>query len=161
PLPGRVSLAAAFPARVDLLPLLDSPYPPVRAAALRLLLGAGGKNADDARTKTAEDRSRAVQNVRQQLLFTAKAPRKRAPLPPPPADPAALKAACAKIIEELPGLEKRSAWEEMYLRADTLAAWSRAGHAAATDALIELTATKVQPFWYPGHVQRCLAATGG
>src|SRR5262249_13418397 len=46
PLPGRVSLAAAFPPKTDLLPLLDSPYPPVRAAALRLLLGAGGKNAD-------------------------------------------------------------------------------------------------------------------
>src|SRR5262249_18714180 len=41
PLPGRVSLAAAFPAKVDLLPLLDCPYPPLRAAALRLLLGAG------------------------------------------------------------------------------------------------------------------------
>ena len=37
----RVSLAAAFPPKSDLASLIDSPYPPVRAAALRLLLGHG------------------------------------------------------------------------------------------------------------------------
>src|SRR2546426_5208293 len=79
-LPGRVSLAAAFPPRTDLLPLLDSPYPPVRAAALRVLLGQGGKVAAEARTRSASDRSLAVSQVRQQLLFTPrpeKASRKR------------------------------------------------------------------------------------
>jgi hypothetical protein len=160
-LSGRVSLAAAFPVKGDLLPLLDSPYPPIRAAALRLL-GEDGKNGEAARMKTAGDRSIAVQNVRQQILFTPrpeKNPRQRKPLPPP-SDPAELKAACAKIIEELPGLEKRSEWAEMTWRAETLSAWSRAGHDAASDALAELTATKVQQFWYPGIVQKCLTSSG-
>src|SRR5262249_41911412 len=62
--PGRVSLAAAFPPKVDLLPLLESPYPPVRAAALRVLLGQGGKVAAEARTRTAADRGLAVSPVR-------------------------------------------------------------------------------------------------
>jgi HEAT repeat protein len=161
-LPGRVSLAAAFPAKVDLLPLLDSPYPPLRAAALRVLLGEGGKNAEAARAKTASDRSLVVQKVRQQMLFQPrpeKDPRRRTPLPPPK-DPAELKAACAKMIEELPGLEKRSEWEQMVRRAETLSAWSRAGHDGASDALIALTTTKVQQFWYPGIVQKCLASSG-
>src|SRR5262249_54755572 len=120
PLPGRVSLAAAFPPPVDLLPLLDSPYPPVRAAALRLLLGGGGGRAGGARPRPAGARRPPVRNVRQQMLSPPrpeKDPRKRPPLPPPPKAPAELKAACAKIIEELPGLEKRSAWEEMTRRA--------------------------------------------
>ena len=137
-LPGRVSVAAAFPPKVDLLPLLDSPFPPIRAAALRLLVGQGGKSAEDAQTKTVSDRSVAVQNVRQQLLFTPKAdknPRQRDPLPPPPKDPAELKAACAKMVEELPALEKQSAWEQMTRRGEILSAWSRAGHDAASDAL--------------------------
>src|SRR5262245_21240183 len=38
-LKGRVSLARAFPPKVDLMPLLGSPYPRVRAVALRILLG--------------------------------------------------------------------------------------------------------------------------
>ena len=33
-------------------------------------------------------------------------------------------------------------------------------HDDATDALMELTATKIQQFWYPGFVQKELAATG-
>ena len=36
-LPGRVSLARAFPPRVVLDHLLDSPYPNVRASALRVV----------------------------------------------------------------------------------------------------------------------------
>lgn len=164
PLAGRVSLAAAFPVKMDLLPLLDSPYPSVRAASLRLLLGAGGKVAEEARRKTAGDRSQAVRNVRQQMLFAPKPEkdsRKRPSLLPPPSDPDEMKAACAKIVAELPGLEKHSAWEEMVQRAEMLAAWSRAGHDRATDTLGELTATKVQQFWYPGIVQKCLATSGG
>ncbi len=158
---GRVSLAAAFPPKVDLLPLLGSPYPPVRAAALRVLLGQGGKVARAAERKSAGDRGLAVAQVRQQHLFTAaKGKKPRRSLPAPPADSKAVKAACAKMLEELPGLEKRSAWEEMTFRAEVLQAWSRAGHDAATAALIELTGTKLQQFWYPGIVQKCLAAGG-
>jgi len=160
---GRVSLAAAFPPKADLLPLLDFPYPPIRAAATRLLLGQGGKQAEEAKVRTASDRSAAVQAVRQQML-SAQPPEKNppatAPLPPPPKDPAELKAACAKMIEELPGLEKQSAWAEMTRRADTLSAWSRAGHDAASDTLAEVTATKVQFGWYPGYIQKCLASSG-
>jgi hypothetical protein len=160
PLRGRVPLVVAFPPGNDLSPLLDAPYPPLRAAALRLLLGRGGKIAEDAQAKTASDRSRAVALVRQQALFTEKkaAPSKQ-PLPQAPRDPAELKAACAKMVEELPGLEKKAAWADMVARADTLALWSRAGHEPATDALFELTATKIQAGWYPGHVQKVLAGT--
>src|SRR5262249_24382036 len=60
-----------------------------------------------------------------------------------------------------PRLEKQSGWEEMTWRAEVLAAWSRAGHDDATDALGALTATKLQQFWYPGYVQKCLATSGG
>src|SRR5262249_35858386 len=110
---GRVPLAAAFPPKNDLLPLLDSPHPPVRAVALRLLLGQGDKSAEDALAKTANDRSRAVGLVRQQMLFTQKsAQSKKAALAAPPKDLAELKAACAKMMEELPGLEKKSAWAD-------------------------------------------------
>src|SRR5262249_36078233 len=162
PLPGRVNLAMAFPPKVDLISLLDSPYPPGRAAALRAVLGQGGKAEEQAEAKTAADRAVAVQNVRQQLLFTkGKEPRKREPLPVPPKDPAELKAACAKMLEELPGLEKQSAWEAMTRRAETLAAWSRRGHDPATDALIELTSTNLQKGWYPGFIQKFLATSGG
>jgi HEAT repeat protein len=162
-LPGRVSLAAAFPPKVDLLPLLDSPYPPVRAAALRVLLDQGGSAAEQARARSAGDKAAAVARVRQQLLFKPQPDkgRKRLPLPPPPQDPAELKAACARILAELPGLEKKSAWEEMTRRAEILAAWSRAGHDPASEALAGLTTTRLQQFWYPGYVQRCLATSGG
>ncbi len=71
---GRVSLAVAYPPRAKLAQLLDSPYPPIRAAALRLLLGQGGKVAEEAKTRMADDRSDPVQRVRQQILPT---------LPPP------------------------------------------------------------------------------
>lgn len=163
-LTGRVSLAAAFPPKVHLLPLLDLPVPPVRAAALRVLLGQGGDKAIEAHRITEEDKSPAVVRVRQQHLFKPSPQtdaRKRIPVPPPPNDAAELKAAGAKMVEELPGLEKQSAWEQMTWRAETLAAWSRAGHDAATDALTEMTTTKVQQFWFPGIAQKWLATSGG
>ncbi len=163
-LKGRVSLAKAFPPKVDLLPLLDSPYPRVRAAALRVLLGQDKELAGKALVKSESDRSAAVRQVRQQFLFVLakeNATRVWKPIPPAPKDAADRKAAIAKILEELPKLEKQSGWEEMVWRADTLALWSRLGHAEATDALIELTGTKLQQFWYPGMVQRNLATSGG
>src|SRR5262245_2401713 len=163
-LEGRVSLVQAFPPKVELLPLLDSPYPRVRAIALRVLLGQGGKPAETVLAKTATDPGAAVQDVRQQFLFEPakeKEPRKVAPFAQPPKDAAERKAAIAKLVEELPRLEKQSAWEEMVRRAETLAAWSRAGHLEATEALIELTSTKLQQFWYPGIEQKNLAQSGG
>jgi hypothetical protein len=108
-------------------PLLDSPYPTVRAAAMRVILGGGGKPAEAAAGKTATDRSPAVQAVQQQFRFTPPPSKpKWKPLPPPPADPADRKTPVARMLDEFPGFEKRSAWEEMVWRADTLAAWSRA-----------------------------------
>jgi HEAT repeat protein len=162
-LAGRVSLARAFPPKVDLMPLLDSPYPRVRAATLRVLL-AQEMLVEQALAKTATDRAPAVQRVRQQHLFVPKkelALRQWKPVPAPPKDEAERKAAVAKMLEELPKLEKQSGWEEMVWRADTLALWSRLGHAEATEALVELTGTKLQQFWYPGIVQRNLATSGG
>jgi hypothetical protein len=132
---GRVSLAAAFEPKVDLRPLLDLPYPPVRAAALRVLLGRGGKEAEAALEATQNDRSIAVARVRQQHVFTPAPPKEsdeKLPLFPLPDDPEKVPAACARLIAELPKLEKQSAWEEMCRRAETLAAWSRAGHDAAS-----------------------------
>jgi hypothetical protein len=163
-LQGRVGLSVAFPLKVDLRPQFDSPYPPIRAATLRILLGQGEKVARQAIVDTDLDQSLVVKQVRQQFHFTPqpdKQPRKRQPLPAPPRDQAELRAACAKMIEELPGLEKNSAWEVMTHHAEILAAWSRAGHDVATDALIELTTTKVQPYWYPGIIQKNLASSGG
>lgn len=163
-LPGRVSLARAFPPQVDLQPLLDSPYPPLRAAALRVLLGQGGKSAEAALSKSVADRSPAVQRVRQQFLFTRpadKEPQKSVSLPIPPQTAEGRKTTIATMLEELPELEKQSAWEEMVRRAETLAFWSRTGHDEATEALIELTGAKLQQFWYPGIVQKNLATSGG
>jgi HEAT repeat protein len=161
-LPGRTSLAAAFPPKDDLLPLLTSPYPPVRAAALRVLIGQGGKPAKQALAAVADDRSAAVARVQQQMTFIPrKGAGKKATYPAPPAGREALKAACRKMVEELPKMEKESAWEKMCDRAETLAAWSRAGYDDATDELIELTHTKLQQGWYPGYVQRWLATSGG
>ncbi|MSQ96861.1 MAG: HEAT repeat domain-containing protein [Gemmataceae bacterium] len=157
---GRVSLAAAYPHKVDLAVLLDSPYPPVRAAALRLLLGQGGKAADDAKAGTAADRSDAVLRVRQQILpILPEVKVKNSPLPAPK-DQAELKAACAKMLEEIPDLAKRSEWEQMRWRVRTMAAWSRANHAAATESLLELSDTKIQFGWFPAYVHMHLAATG-
>lgn len=157
---GRVSLAVAFPPKADLVGLLDSSYPPVRAAALRLLLGQGGKAADEAKTRTADDRSDAVVRVRQQMFPTLPEARaKNAPLPVPK-DPTTIKAACAKMLEEIPDLAKRSEWEQMRWRVRTMAAWSRANHRAATEALLELSGTKIQFGWFPAYVYMHLAATG-
>lgn len=164
--PGRVSLAAAYPPKGDLLPLLDSPYPPVRAAALRLLLGQGGKVAEAAKAKTAADASVPVQRVRQQLLAEpvpvklSALDSKLEKLLPAPADPAELKAACAKLAGELEGLAKQSAWEQMRWRVRVMAEWSRQGHQPATDTLVDLCGTKIQYGWFPGYVQMHLAQTG-
>jgi hypothetical protein len=172
--PGRVSLAAGFPPAVDVSPLLDSPYPPVRAAALRLLLGVGGRAADEAEAKTAADRSVLVRRVRQQMLvespplppepadgaeaFGPEGPRQ---VPEPPADPAALARACETMVSDIPGLAKESQWEQMRWRARVLAGWSRAGSDTAADALIRMGRTEEQSQWFPEYVHRQLAATGG
>jgi HEAT repeat protein len=157
---GRVSLAVAYPPKADLAGLLDSPYPPVRAAALRLLLGQGGKAADDAKARTADDRSDPVLRVRLQIFPTLpESKNKNAPLPAPK-DRAEIKTACVKMLEEIPGLAKRSEWEQMRWRVRTMAAWSRANHAAATESLLELSDTKVQFGWFPAYVHMHLAATG-
>jgi hypothetical protein len=159
--PGRVSLAMAYPPRAGLIKLLESPYPPLRAAALRLLLGQDGKAAEEAKTRTAADRSVPVQRVRQQLLPKLPAPSKVKPPLPVPTDPAEIKAACARMIADLPDLAKQSEWEQMRWRVRSLAAWSRGGQSAATEALLELSSTKIQQGWFPGYVHMHLAATGG
>lgn len=160
---GRVNLAAAFPAPPDLAAKFASPYPPIRAAALRILLAHGGKDAEAALAKTEADASDAVRQARQQFLATpARAvPTRWEVLRPLPDDAEEVKAACATMVGELPGLEKQSAWEEMQHRVRVMAAWSRAGSAPATDALVELTTTKIQSGWFPGFVQKELAASGG
>lgn len=157
---GRVSLAVAFPPTADLASLLASPYPPVRAAALRLLLAQGGKVAEEARTRTRNDRSDAVVRVRRQMFPTLPGAKTLAAPLPAPKDPAELKAACTRMLEEIPALARRSEWEQMRWRVRTLAAWSRANHAAATVALLELADTKVQQGWFPAYVHMHLAATG-
>ncbi len=156
---GRVSLAVAFPPKANLVDLLDSPYPPVRAAALRLLLGQGGKVSEEAKTRTADDKSDPVQRVRQQIFPTLPASANKTALLPLPKDAAEIKAACAKVLAEIPGLEKRSEWEQMRWRVRSLAAWSRADQPAATEALLELSATKLQLNWFPGYVHMHLPAS--
>ncbi len=162
-LKGRVGLAVAFPPKVELMALLNSPYPRVRAVALRILI-CQQNSAEAALLTTRTDRAAAVLQVRQQYQFEPRkelAGRQWKPIPPAPKEATDRKAAIAKILEELPKLEKQSGWEEMVWRADTLAAWSRLGHDDATEALIGLTGTKLQQFWYPGMVQRNLATSGG
>ena len=160
---GRVSLAVAFPPNADLQPLLASPYPPLRAAALRLLFAKRGDAAALAKYHTAGDPSAAVRRVRQQLLgpMPSNKPDEHiiTALLPLPA-PAESEAACAKLVGELPALEKRSEWEQMRWRVRCLAAWSRAGRQPATKALSELCSTKLQFGWFPGYAQMHLAATG-
>jgi hypothetical protein len=157
---GRVSLAAAFPPKVK-TELLDSLYPPIRAAALRLFLGQGGKPAEDAKIRTAHDRSIAVQRVRQQIFPTLpEANLKKGPLPVPK-DPREIKAACAKMLAEIPDLAKHNEWEQMRWRVRTLAAWSRANHPDATRALLDLSDTKIQQGWFPAYVHMHLASNGG
>ena len=163
--PGRVSLAAAFPTKTDVAPLLDSPYPPLRAAALRLLLGQGGKAAENAQTRTASDSSLAVRLVRQQFLDTppsaGQAAESKLKEPAPlPRDTEAVQAACARFVAELPDLAKQSAWESMRWRVRSMGEWSRRGQQPATEALTKLCRTKIQFGWFPGYVQMHLAATG-
>ncbi|MHC4917691.1 MAG: HEAT repeat domain-containing protein, partial [Planctomycetota bacterium] len=164
-LPGRSALAAAFPPKTDLKPLLDSPYPPVRAAALRVLLGRGGAGAEAAKAKTAGDRSDLVLQVRQQIFFVPPKPKKNArppeKLPDLPATSEAVKAECRKMIDAIPGFAKTSSWEQMRVRARIIANWSALGSAEATDALIELSGSKYQRFWYPAYVFKFMARTGG
>ena len=45
-------------------------------------------------------------------------------------------------------------------RIRSLGAWSRAGHPAATETLLELSGTKIQQGWFPAYVHLHLAATG-
>ena len=122
PLPaGRVSLAAAFPLPEGLAAMLDAPHPAIRAAALRLLLAHGGKAAEAAKTKTEKDQSVLVRQVRQHAFFRPPAVKKGPPgkadvIPPLPKDPDEVKAACDKMIGELAGLEKQSAWEQMHMQ---------------------------------------------
>lgn len=161
---GRVSLAIPFPPREDLSPLLDSPYPPIRAAALRLLLGQTGKAAEAAASRSSGDRSQPVLRVFQQLRPTL--PESTAPpnetdtVLPAPKDAQEIKAACAKMIVEIAELAKKSEWEQMRWRVRTMGAWSRANHPEATHALIELSATTIQYGWFPAYVHMHLAATG-
>ncbi len=157
---GRVSLAAAFPPKANLAPLLDSPYPSIRAAALRLILGQDGKAADDAKTRTADDRSDAVRRVRQQVFPTLPETKSKNPPLPAPKDSAAIKGACVKMLAEIPDLAKRSEWEQMRWRVRTMAAWSRANHPEAAEALLELSNTKIQLGWFPAYVHMHLATNG-
>ncbi|MFC1479530.1 HEAT repeat domain-containing protein [Planctomycetota bacterium] len=164
-LPGRVSLAAAFPPKADLLKLLDSPYPPLRAAALRLLLGTGGRNAETAKSKTLKDRSTLVQRVRQQMLYPVPKPNKKGGakkevLPPLPKTPEEVKAECTKMLGEIPGLAKNSDWGKMRWRARVIASWAAMGSSEAVDALIELSHSKQQRFWYPAYVMKYMASCG-
>lgn len=158
---GRVSLAVAYPPQAQLVGLLESPYPPIRAAAARLLLGQDGKAAEEAKTRTADDCSDPVQRVRRQILATLPVPHKITPALPAPTDLMEVKAACARMIAELPDLARQSEWEQMRWRVRSLAAWSRGGQSAATEALLELSSTKIQQGWFPAYVHMHLAATGG
>jgi hypothetical protein len=160
PLPGRTTLAAAFPPDVDLMPLLDSPCPPVRAAALRLLLGVGGDKAQAAKVATADDEADLVRQVRQQMLFPVPAERaaKAAEtLPPLPDD---VKAAADRMLADIGPLARNSEWAMMRRRARILAEWARGGSGPAVEALLELSRTKHQASWYPGYVHMQMSQVG-
>lgn len=164
PLAGRVPLSSAYPPPAGTADLLDSPYPPIRAAALRLLLGQAGPIRQNAIAKTAADRSELVRQVRQQMLFEtpdAKKSTKGEALPEPPESPEGIETESRKMLEEIPPLAKRSEWEQMRYRVRVLADWSRRGHAAAAKALLELSDTDIQTGWFPDYVQMFLSATGG
>ena len=164
PLPGRVPLAAAYLPDHDLSGLLGSEYPPVRAAALRLMLGQGGASARAAADRTADDNSVLVQQVRQQMLFDPPDEDERAEaeaLPPAPDTPEEVRAASRTMLEEIEPLAQRSQWERMRRRVRVMAEWSRRGHEEAADALIELSDTRVQRGWFPDYVQMFMTSTGG
>jgi HEAT repeat protein len=160
---GRVSLAKAFPAKTDLRPQLNAPYPPVRAAAARMLLAAEDDLAREATEQLQRDKSAPARRARMQWLVSPGPLQREArfvnDLPPVPGDDDAVKAACAKLIAELPALEKQSAWEQMQWRVETMAEWSRRGEPEATTALLSLCTTKIQHGWFPGFVQRHTAMT--
>lgn len=167
--PGRVALAVGFPPVGDLTALLASPYPPVRAAAARLMLGSGAAAAETAKARTATDRSFLVEQARQQMLPDAAPPSpvageraksKGEQIPPLPATVEEVKAACRKLIDEIPGLAKQSEWEQMRRRARIIAAWARQGSEPAVEALVELSRTKAQSGWYPEYVVQQMADVG-
>ena len=164
-LPGRVELAAASPPKADLAPLLDSPYPAVRAAAARLMLGQGGAPAEAAKTKTAADKSFLVEQVRQQALFGSAAagkPRPKSDLPPVPKTEEEVKAACDKLFAELSPLGKASEWEQMRRRARILAAWANTGNDYAFETLVRCTRFEQgNCSWFPPYAQKCLTSVGG
>lgn len=165
PLPkGRMSLSAAFTPAGDFLPLLASPYPPVRATALRLARAQGGDAATAAIARTTSDRSAAVLRVLRETPRESppekQAEPKTQPLLDAPEDAAELKAVCDKLVSELPALETQSEWEKMRWRVRTLAAWSREGRPEASEALLALMTTRMQFGWFPGYVQMHLAGTG-
>ncbi|MEX0715299.1 MAG: HEAT repeat domain-containing protein [Planctomycetaceae bacterium] len=166
---GRVNLATAFPPEADVAPLLDSPYPPVRAAAMRLLFAQGGDVLKAASEKTASDKSDLVVQVRQQMNFAVpRRPREREPeesgtprrgevFPPVPANAAE---EARTMIEEVADLARRSEWEQMRRRARIIAEWARRGDEASIAALLELSRTEHQSTWYPGYVHMHMAAVG-
>ncbi|MEX0703121.1 MAG: HEAT repeat domain-containing protein [Planctomycetales bacterium] len=166
---GRVNLATAYPPRIDVAPLLDSPYPPVRAAALRLLFAQGGDVLKAASEKTANDRSDLVVQVRQQMLYAVpRRPREREPeesgtprrgevFPPIPENAAE---EARTMIGEIGDLARRSEWEQMRRRARIIAEWARRGDEASIAALLELSRTEHQQSWYPGYVHMHMAAVG-
>src|SRR5262249_56168576 len=126
----------------------------VRAAGVGVGMGGGGGGRDGARRKGGGDRAAAVRQVRQQLIFPVVHDRtapKPPPLPYPPEDPAARKAAVAKMVEELPGLERQSAWEEMVRRGGTLAAGWGAGPDGGAPARTGLTGAQPRRLSPPGH----------
>ncbi len=164
PLAGRVPLSSAYPPPANTADLLDSPYPPIRAAALRLLLGQADTVRQSAIKKTAADRSELVRQVRQQTLFElpdGKRPATGEKLPAPPESPEDIEAECRKMLDEIPPLARQSEWEQMRYRVRVLADLSRRGHAAATKALLELSDTEIQTGWFPDYAQMFLSATGG
>lgn len=164
---GRVALATAYPPTIDVAPLLDSPYPPIRAAALRLLFAQGGEVLKAASEKSTRDRSNLVVQVRQQWLFTAPRGRREpreSGIPPrgevfPPV-PGNVGEAARTMIGELADLERRSEWEQMRRRARTIAAWARRGSEEAVEALLDLSHTRHQSSWFPGYVHMHMAAVG-
>lgn len=159
--PGRETLAKAFPPAVSVDGLLDSPYPPLRAAALRLLLGMGGERASAAADRTAGDRSARVRDVRQQMLFEAAGTEAKAEqLPPLPDTPEAIRAECRKMLDEIPELAKQSQWEAMRYRARVMADWSVRGSPEASEAIVELSQTLEQRFWYPAYVGMRMSRSG-
>ena len=143
-LPGRVSLAAAYPPAADVSPLpaarLALPAGPrggpAGAAGQRAAeAGGGGQGEDGGGPERPRATGAAADAVRAAGRRTA-AGRRRGGVRAGRAgrdsrrrraDAAELKAACEQMLGEIPALAKRSAWEQMRWRARVLAGWSRRG----------------------------------